>query len=149
MEILPFSLIALSIFYAIVAIVAVLRFFKVLRSKSAIKISTAFYITMFIAAVARAVSLVLIAINMEPDQEKESYFLIFIYLMIIVPDMTNVCLYVFLVWYYYANFMLSHVNIANDLSIFMQNGIYKFNAKMSRQFHEKHINSFLSSLLFI
>jgi hypothetical protein len=33
--------------------------------------------------------------------------------------MINVCVYVFLVWYFYANFILSHINLANDVNLFL------------------------------
>jgi hypothetical protein len=125
MDILQFALIALGLFYIIIAIVSVARFVKVFQSKSAIKISLAFYTGMFISSVLRSVSLYLISINLLPSKFKVIEYESFLYLLVVMPDMTTVCVYLFLCWYYYANFMLSHVNIANDLSIFMQNGNFK------------------------
>lgn len=125
MGILQFSLIALALFYILITIYAMIRLYKILSRKNIIKISIAFYSGMVIASVSRAVTLYLININMiTPEQQDEigkTALNIFIYLMIVIPDMLNVCVYLFLAWYFYAHFILSHINLANDLSLFLKN----------------------------
>lgn len=135
MAILQFSLIALALFYLVTGIYAIIRLVKVSCSKSAIKISIAFYSGMLVAALSRALALYMISINMIPkkkelnhtdakpgpeDDPTEKALNIFIYLMLVMPDMINVCVYLFLVWYFYAHFILSHINLANDLSLFLK-----------------------------
>jgi hypothetical protein len=143
MDILQFALLALGLFYIIISIVSVIRFWKVFSSKSAIKISLGFYTGMFICSILRSISLYFISINLVPEQNLNDYkYAIFIYLLIIIPDMVTVCVYLFLAWYFYANFMLSHVNIAGDLNIFMNNGKLKF-IQMYQQFQEKLISFYI------
>jgi len=123
MGILQIILIFLSIIYLGISIGSLHRLCKVSTSQSAIKISIAFYSGMFIATTARAITIYLVSINIIPkshDQDKTFLQLIF-YLMIVIPDMLNVCAYLFLVWYFFANFILSHINLANDLRLFMKN----------------------------
>jgi hypothetical protein len=121
MGILQFALLALGLFYLVIAIYSIIRLIKVSTEKSAIKISIWFYAGMLIAALARALTLYLISIKIiTPDKENtgDRGLNIFIYLMIIMPDMANLCVYLFLIWYFYANFILSHINLANDLRLF-------------------------------
>ena len=42
--------------------------------------------------------------------------------MIIFPDMLNICVYIILLWYYLATFIMAHVNLANDLKLFLKEG---------------------------
>lgn len=122
MGILQFALIALSLFYLVLAIYSIIRLIKVFTEKNAIKISIAFYFGMLLSALARVITLYLISIRIitpnKRDSDENKALNIFIYLMIIIPDMTSLCVYLFLIWYFYANFILSHINIANDLRLF-------------------------------
>lgn len=119
MEILQIILILLSIIYIMITIGSLHRLCKVSTSQSAIKISISFYSGMLIASTARAITLFLISINILKDEE--NFLRLFYYLIIVIPDMLNVCVYLFLVWYFFANFILSHINLANDLRLFMKN----------------------------
>lgn len=123
MGFLAFALVALGIFYTVICLIAISRFFQVWKSKSAIKISMSFYLGLFITSMGRGLTLYLISLKLVPDNidiNKPSS--VFIYLMIIIPDMLCVCVFIFLVWYFYANFILSHINIANDLNLFFKEG---------------------------
>ena len=84
MEILPFALVSLGIFYLIIALMSIFRFYSVIRSKSAIKISIAFYIGMFIASIVRGITLYLTSINLVPSiKDKTTEYNVFLYLMLI------------------------------------------------------------------
>lgn len=121
MEILQFSLISCGIFYAIICIFSILRYFRVYKSKNKVtNVSLFFYISMVIAALARGISLYLISSHL--DEEKKNDLELFIYLMIIFPDMLNICVYIILLWYYLATFIMAHVNLANDLKLFLKDG---------------------------
>ena len=37
-----------------------------------------------------------------------------------IPDLLNICVYLLLVWYFFANFIYSHINLANDMNLFMR-----------------------------
>jgi len=78
---------------------------------------------MFIAALARGISLYLISSNLE-EKKRNNNLELFIYLMIIFPDMLNICVYIILLWYYLATFIMAHVNLANDLKLFLKEGNY-------------------------
>jgi hypothetical protein len=124
MGILQIILILLSIIYLGISIGSLHRLCKVSTSQSAIKISIAFYSGMFIATTARAITIYLVSINIIPksqDYQDKTFLRLFFYLMVVIPDMLNVCAYLFLVWYFFANFILSHINLANDLRLFMKN----------------------------
>jgi hypothetical protein len=119
MENLNFALIAIAIVYLIIVIFAALRFGKVVQSKKAIKISYAFYSGMFITALVRAITLYLLSglVGSVPDK-KDLQDNIFFYLLIVTPDMLNICVFLFLAWYYFSHFILSHINLANDIGFF-------------------------------
>ncbi len=120
MEILQFSLISCGIFYAIICIFSLLRFFRVYNSINKVtNVSLFFYLSMVIAALARGISLTLISMHLEEKENLE----LFVNLMIIFPDMLNICVYIILLWYYLATFMIAHVNLANDLKLFLKEGI--------------------------
>jgi hypothetical protein len=123
MGFLAFALVALGIFYVVIALISIFRFFQVWKSNSAIKLSLFFYLGLFITSVGRGITLYLISVNIVPSSfDIDRLSSIFIYLMIIIPDMLCVCVFIFLVWYFYANFIQSHVNVANDLNLFSQEG---------------------------
>lgn len=131
MSILEFALIALGLFYIVIAILSAIRLFKVATSHTAIKIAIAFYSGMLLASITRAVTLYLISENMilPTDSNINTTYFIFIYLMVVMPDMLNICVYLFLIWYFYANFILSHINLANDLRLFSQDDIPTISSK--------------------
>jgi hypothetical protein len=120
MGILQFALIALGLFYSVVSVYSIIRLIKVCRTKHSIKVSIAFYFGMLVASVMRAFTLYIIGINTisSKDSPDSQALRIFIYMMIIIPDMCNVCVYLFLIWYFFAHLILSHINLANDLSLF-------------------------------
>jgi hypothetical protein len=121
MAILQFALIALGLFYSVVSVYSIIRLIKVSRTKHSIKVSIAFYSGMFVASVLRAFTLYIIGglkILPSKDDPDSQALRIFIYMMIIIPDMCNVCVYLFLIWYFFAHLILSHINLANDLSLF-------------------------------
>jgi hypothetical protein len=123
MGFLAFALVALGIFYLVISLISIFRFFQVWKSKSAIKLSMSFYTGMFISSIGRGITLYLISLKLVPEYiDKSKAVSVFIYLMIIIPDMLCVCVFIFLVWYFYANFILSHINIANDLNLFFKEG---------------------------
>jgi len=132
MEILNIILIILSVFFIVIAIASLHRLCKVSTSRSAIKISISFYSGMFIASAARAISLSLISINVIPKtdtDEEKSILRLFYYFMVVIPDMLNVCVYLFLIWYFFANFILSHINLANDIRLFKKDDIPAISTK--------------------
>jgi hypothetical protein len=124
MGFLAFALVALGIFYTVICLIAIFRFFQVWKSKSSIKISMSFYMGLFITSLGRGITLYLISLELVPEKvDIKNISSVFIYLMIIIPDMLCICVFIFLVWYFYANFILSHINIANDLNLFFKEGI--------------------------
>jgi hypothetical protein len=129
MGILQLVLVVLGMLYLVVAVCSLLRLFKVAMSQSAIKISISFYSGMLIASIARAISLCLIGGNILAEDKIDIFTKMIAYLLIVIPDMLNVCVYLFLIWYFYANFILSHINIANDLRLFMKDDIPKISDK--------------------
>lgn len=127
MEILQFSMISCGIFYLIICIFSVLRFFRVYKHKSKVtNISLFLYLSMIIAALARGTSLYLISFNLGEQKDKNDDLELFVYLMIICPDMLNICVYIILLWYYLASFIMAHINLANDLKLFLKDGNNKF-----------------------
>jgi hypothetical protein len=123
MGFLAFALVALGIFYLVISLISIFRFIQVWKSHSAIKLSMSFYTGMFISSIGRGITLYLISLKLVPEYiDKSKASSVFIYLMIIIPDMLCVCVFLFLVWYFYANFILSHINIANDLNLFFNDG---------------------------
>ena len=52
-------------------------------------------------------------------------FNIISYLLIISPDMLNICVYLLLVWYFLSNLINSHINLANDVNLYYTNNYYK------------------------
>lgn len=122
MGILQFALVALGLFYLVISIYSILRIIKVSNSKNRINISIAFYAGMLIASLSRSITLYLISINVISSTPKDTDAQnIFVYTMLIIPDMANICVYLFLIWYFYANLILSHINLANDVSLFTHN----------------------------
>jgi hypothetical protein len=122
MGILQFALVALGLFYLVIAIYSILRIIKVSTSKNRLNISIAFYAGMLIASLSRSITLYLISINVISNNPKDTESRsIFVYTMLIIPDMANICVYLFLIWYFYANLILSHINLANDISLFTHN----------------------------
>ena len=130
MEIIGFSMISCGIFYLIICIFSILRFFRVYKSKNKVtNLSIFFYFSMIITSIARGVSLYLISTQLNTDKnlpnqldDKKDDLELYIYLMIIFPDMLNICVYILLIWYYLASFLMAHINIANDLRIFLKDG---------------------------
>ncbi len=123
MGLLAIALIALGLFYLVICLISILRCIQVWKSKSSIKVSISFYTGMFITSLGRGITLYLISLELVPEKiDKDKAITVFIYLMIIIPDMLCVCVFIFLVWYFYANFILSHINVANDLNLFFKEG---------------------------
>lgn len=120
MGILQFALISLSIFYLVISFYSMIRLIRVCKSKTSIKVSIAFYTGMLLSSILRAITFYIIGINTLPSKNDPNYqsLTIFIYMMIVIPDMCNVCVYLFLIWYFFAYFILSHINLANDVSLF-------------------------------
>lgn len=123
MDVLQFSLIALAIFYLVIAFVSIFRIYKVTRNRSAIKISISFYLGMFLASIARAICFILISLHLVPEVTSEEIGQTIIYILLVIPDNLNICVYLFLAWYFFANFIQSHINLANDLGLFLDKGI--------------------------
>jgi len=121
MEILQFSLLACLLFYAIICIFAFLRFIRLYKGRSRVtSISLFLYFSMIIAAFTRGISLYLISTHLESN--KKSNLETLIYVMIIFPDLLNICLYIILIWYYLASFLIAHVSLANDTMLFLKHG---------------------------
>lgn len=118
-QILSFCLLACAIFNLILFIMALVRLYRICTTKNSLKISYSFYASMLFATLSRSLCFYFMSGYLEPQ-----YGLWFVdtllYLLIVIPDMLNICVYMFLVWYFYANYILSHIHLANDLNLFMR-----------------------------
>jgi hypothetical protein len=123
MEILQFSLLACILFYLIICIFAFLRFIRLYKGRSRVtNISLFLYFSMIIAALTRGISLYIISSKVVNENDKESNLNTLLYVMIIFPDMLNICVYIILIWYYLASFLIAHVSLANDIMLFLKDG---------------------------
>jgi hypothetical protein len=77
---------------------------------------------MIIAALTRGISLYLISSKLIFISDKQSNIITLLYVMIIFPDMLYICVYIILIWYYLASFLIAHVNLANDIMLFLKDG---------------------------
>lgn len=120
MSILSFALVALAIFYLVICLLALIRLIKVITLPSKSFLSIALYFGLLIASIARAVSLYLISTKLIEPTGKSDELDILVYLMIVMPDVLITCVYLFLVWYFFSNFIQAHINLANDLNVFLK-----------------------------
>jgi hypothetical protein len=130
---LNIGLLVIAIVYIIVIIFSIMRIVKVSMTKNAIKIAIAFYCSMLTASLARAITLYFVSglSTIVTDETKtgdaKTNFLF--YLFMVIPDMLNIGVFLFLSWYYFAHFILSHINLANDLHLFTKHDVPEISKK--------------------
>lgn len=129
MIILNFCFLSCAIFYLVLCLLAILRLIKLCRIEDSLKLAIVFYMSMLMATLSRAISFYLISGIFSPIISKDIDYNVLLYLLIVIPDMINVCVYLFLVWYFFANFILSHINLANDLNLFLNDDTPTINNK--------------------
>lgn len=110
---IQFTIIILSIFYSILFVLFILQLYRLVIKERKFRSTLAFYIAIVIAVASRAITLAIIFFNENIKQQFSlSYFLL------ILPDMINVCVYVFLVWNYFLQYSNSHILLGNDIQLF-------------------------------
>lgn len=110
---IQFTIIILAIFYSILVVLFVLQLYRLVLRKIKFKSTIAFYIAIVIAVASRAITLSIIFFN---ENIKQQFSLA--YFLLILPDMINVCVYVFLVWNYFLQYSNSHILLGNDVQLF-------------------------------
>lgn len=112
------ALYSLAAFYAFFALISFIRLYKIVYKTVIYKISIVFYLGMFVSSICRGGTLLYITTTLaksnESSQNKVVYFLL------VLPDMVYLCVYLVLVWHFFKYFMISHINTANDLNIFVK-----------------------------
>lgn len=121
MEILLVTLAILSLFYGFFSFIAVFRLVKILSEKTVYKISYSFYVAMIFSSLARAGTFLMILFD--PVKVYIQGNRKIGYLILAIPDMVYVCVFLTLIWHCLTQYIISHINVANDLNVFMNEDV--------------------------
>ncbi len=115
-SIIRIMLICLSMVYAGIIIAISFVCYKIFTQKIKIRIIYAFYISLIILVLSRALTFFIIGINPGSVEEKNQFSDFIIYLMTNAPDLINSCVYILLVWVFFNIFIYSHVSLSFDIN---------------------------------
>jgi hypothetical protein len=107
-SVIQFTFFALAIFYGIIAVLFIYLFYRLITKKIKFKVTVAFYIGILFAAISRATTFFVLYLSGSTIDNN------MLYVILLAPDMINVCVYLFLVWNYFTYYVYCHINLAND-----------------------------------
>ena len=105
------AILSLSIIYFFFSLICFYTFIRTISSKSIYKICIPFYLVMLISALIRGGKL--IACDLLKNNLTR-----FFYFILGTPDMFFMCAYLILVWHFLNQYIINHINLANDKNIF-------------------------------
>ena len=123
MEILQITLAILSLFYGFFCFIGIFRLVKIFAQKRVYKISYSFYIAMIFSSLARAGTFLMIMFEAVKEYIHEDKNKKIEYLILTIPDMVYVCVFLTLIWHCLTQYIISHINVANDLNVFMNEDV--------------------------
>lgn len=123
MEILQITLAILSLFYGFFCFIGIFRLVKIFAQKKVYKISYSFYIAMIFSSLARAGTFLMIMFESVKEYIHEDKNKKIEYLILTIPDMVYVCVFLTLIWHCLTQYIISHINVANDLNVFMNEDV--------------------------
>ena len=114
------TLVILDLFYAFFCLISIIRLFQILSSKKRYNISIVYYIAILCAMIARGSAFMMTIFDFEKESSKaENNAKNKVhYLFLLVPDMVQICVFLVLVWHFLTHFIISHINVANDVNLF-------------------------------
>lgn len=121
------TLIVLALFYGVAAIAAIIIFIRLFNHKIRIKITYAFYIGIIMDLLIRATTLLLTSFSAKNSTNTNNSDIepgiarSFVYFLLACPDMINCCVYMLLIWIFFSTFILAHISLARDVTIFNDN----------------------------
>jgi hypothetical protein len=122
LTIIALAFVCLAILFYLLAIISLFRLYKAATSHIITRLGIAFYVALFITIITRAIAFTLIADDNISIGTKK-YNEIFVTIMVAFPEMLNISVYLFLCWFYFSTFIESYVLSANDLKIFLNEGM--------------------------
>ena len=116
------TLIILGLFYGFFCLISLFRFFKILSEKKVYSIAYSFYIALFMSSLTRGGNLVVLVTKLDDVISIVSNHWIK-YLILVIPDMVYIIVFLILVWHYLSQYITSHINVANDLGVFLEEDV--------------------------
>ena len=116
------TLTILALFYGFFCLISLFRFFKVLSEKKVYKIAYSFYIAIFMSSLTRGGNLVVLVTQLDDIISVGSNHWIK-YLILALPDMVYIIVFLILVWHFLSQYITSHINVANDLGVFLNEDV--------------------------
>lgn len=113
------TLLILDLFYAFFSLISLIRLFQIISYKHRKNISILYYITIFFAMISRGIAFLISILNyLNKDTQPSTTTTTFQHLFLLTPDMIHICLLFILFWHFFAHYILSHINVANDVNVF-------------------------------
>ena len=113
------TLLILDLFYAFFSFISLIRLFQIISYKHHKNISILYYITIFLAMISRGIAFLISILHyFNKVTQPSSTTTTFQHLFLLTPDMIHICLLFILFWHFFAHYILSHINVANDVNVF-------------------------------
>ncbi len=116
------TLICLGMFYLGLIIAILFQFYKLCSQTIKLKIIYGFFSSLCLALVARALTIGLIILYSDEILDEKNNLSNIIFILIIIPDMINCCVFIFLIWLFFNTYIISHISLARDIDLFKDEG---------------------------